>query len=458
MTPLRDHPRARFFSLLKQTFDPTATAGRYAFGAAWSSVGAISAQGFGLLASVITARLLGRESFGELIIIQSTVGMFGVFAGAGMGLTATKFVAELRTRNPIAAGRVIGVSTLAAIITGAILTISLAFASPYLAQWAFKAASLSGLLAVSSALVGLNTVNGVQLGALAGLEAFRLIARLNAFRAAVSFVIVVVATSIWSLPGAVSAYILAALVTCVVTHATLRRELSRLGIRLLYRPTIDEWRMARDFSLPAFISGLLPTPAGWAANTILVASPSGYSELALFNVAVQWRTAILFFPSTFGNAILPILSSLRGRSARASQGRLMLLAMGVNVFFAAAVGGVVWLVSFWVLGWYGSGFRSASAALNISIWAAILTAPLMALGYYVVSENRMWLSSVLNGLQACSLVGIFLLKTTKSAYTLSCAHLISICLHFIALGGASYLLWKGSGRRAGAGNLELGAD
>jgi len=38
--------------------------------------------------------LLGTVGFGELGVIQSTVGMFGVFAGLGLGMTATKYVAS----------------------------------------------------------------------------------------------------------------------------------------------------------------------------------------------------------------------------------------------------------------------------------------------------------------------------------------------------------------------------
>lgn len=49
-----------------------------------------------LVVTVTVARLLGNAVCGELGIIQSTVGMFGVFAGFGLRVTATKHVAEFR--------------------------------------------------------------------------------------------------------------------------------------------------------------------------------------------------------------------------------------------------------------------------------------------------------------------------------------------------------------------------
>lgn len=68
-------------------------------GTLWSFGGAAASRGFTLVASVMTARLLGVEAFGELGAVQSTIGMFAVFAGFGLGLTATKYVAQLRTSS-----------------------------------------------------------------------------------------------------------------------------------------------------------------------------------------------------------------------------------------------------------------------------------------------------------------------------------------------------------------------
>ena len=59
--------------------------GRFARGVAWSLIGALMSQGSNLAASVLIARLMGRARFGEYGMIQSTVGMFGIFAGLGLG-------------------------------------------------------------------------------------------------------------------------------------------------------------------------------------------------------------------------------------------------------------------------------------------------------------------------------------------------------------------------------------
>ena len=66
---------------------------RLARGAFWSIAGAVASRAIGLCASILVARLLGKERFGELGIVQGTIEMFGTFAGFSMGFTATKHVA-----------------------------------------------------------------------------------------------------------------------------------------------------------------------------------------------------------------------------------------------------------------------------------------------------------------------------------------------------------------------------
>ena len=76
-------------------------------GSFWSLLGTFASRALGLAAAILAARILGKAVYGELGIIQSTVGMLGTFAGFGMGTTATKYVAELRYKDPAQAGKII---------------------------------------------------------------------------------------------------------------------------------------------------------------------------------------------------------------------------------------------------------------------------------------------------------------------------------------------------------------
>lgn len=112
---------------------------RLARGTFWSMAGAVISRGLILCATIVVVRILGKTVFGELGMIRSTVGMFGVFAGFGLGLTATKHVAEFRQSDPERAGRIIGLSGFSALGTGGVMALALFFFAPWLAEHTINA-------------------------------------------------------------------------------------------------------------------------------------------------------------------------------------------------------------------------------------------------------------------------------------------------------------------------------
>src|SRR5262249_40861934 len=136
--------------------------GRLARGAFWSLAGNLVARGFGLLGSIFLARLLGKEAFGALGIIQSTTSLFGLFAGFGMGLTATKHVAEFRSKDPARVANVLADTALFSWVSGGLMAVCLYMLSPWLATHTLAAPNLSGLLQASAPVLFLTGWQGAQ--------------------------------------------------------------------------------------------------------------------------------------------------------------------------------------------------------------------------------------------------------------------------------------------------------
>jgi len=98
---------------------------------------------------IVVVRLLKVEEYGELSIIRRTTAMFGIFAGFGLGLTATKYIAEFRNTDPERAGRIWGLINNTAVLTS--LTASgliILLASP-ISSKVLNAPHLSWLLRLS---------------------------------------------------------------------------------------------------------------------------------------------------------------------------------------------------------------------------------------------------------------------------------------------------------------------
>jgi len=399
----------------------------------WSLVGAAMSQGSNLAASVISARLLGREQFGEYGMIQSTVGMLGVFAGLGLGVTATKYVAEFRIHDPERAGRVITLGSAVAVVSGGLLALALLACAPQLATRTLNAPALVSELRIASVLLFFNAFNGAQIGALSGFEAFRAIARINLARGLVTFPVTVGLVLLWTLPGAIWALAVTAAVTCFWSQLSLRRHCAALGIRPQLSSAWRERRILWTFSTPAFLSGAMVGPATWAANTILVNQARGYAEMGVFSAATQWRNAVVLLPSLLSQPLLSILSNV-GASDRGLFGRLLrantLLALAVSSSIAAPI----IVCASWIMNAYGPGFRGGRPVLILLVLAAVASATAGVIGQAIASLDRMWWGFTLNLVWAVvMLAAAIFLVPRYGALGLASAFLGSYVVHAITV-------------------------
>ena len=403
--------------------------GRFARGAVWSLVGAVISQGCGLAASVITARLLGREQFGEYGIIQSTVGMFGVFAGMGLGLTATKYVAELRVTNPHRAGRIIALSTAVALGTATTAAVALFAAAPWLAASTLNAPNLSAELRIATGVLFLNALNGTQTGVLAGLEAFRTIARVNLIRGVLTFPLAVAGVLLWNLRGAVAALVAAAAVGWILNHIAICAECRRNGIAVRWERFWPERTILWKFSLPAVLGGATATPAMWAASSILVNQPHGYAEMGIFSAANQWRNAVAFLPALLSQPLLSMLSNLSVGDSGSFRKLLranLLLSFGLSLLKAAPI--VV--RSSWILKAYGGGFVVGRLVLILLVLATVISSTAAVIGQAIASLGRMWWGFNLNTVWALMLLSCAVLLVPRyGALGLATAFLASYLVH-----------------------------
>jgi len=377
---------------------------RFATGVLWSVGGSVISRGFAFLAAVFCARLLGKIQFGELGMIQSTAGLFGIFAGLGLGLTATKYVAEFRGRDHGKAGRVLAISAVFAVISGMGMTLLLILMSTNLAARTLAAPRLAIPLAIGSGLVLFGAINGAQTGALAGLEAFRMIALVNMWAGISSLPLIVVGVWKWGLQGAVCGSVAAMAANCLLNNVAIRRECRKAGIRYDFHNCFREIHVLHKFSLPAFLASIVVGPALWVCNAMLVNRPDGYADMGLYTAADKWRLMILFVPTSLAGTTLPMLSNLYGDDA-IGYARVLRANLLLNLGLTVLPTIIVSLLSIPILSLYGPGYRSAWPILVILAVAAIPESLNNSLGYAVLSSASVWWRFWFDALLAVVLVG-----------------------------------------------------
>jgi O-antigen/teichoic acid export membrane protein len=398
--------------------------GRFARGAVWSIVGAVFAQGGNLAASVITARFLGSEQFGKFGMVQSTVVMLGVFAGLGLGVTATKYVAEFRNREPERAGRIISLCCAVAIVSGGLLSLALLMSAPLLAAKTLNSLELATELRIASITLFFNALNGAQMGALSGFEAFRSIARINLLRGVITLPVTAVAVLYYGLSGAAWALTINAMITCVLSHAAIKQQCEKFNIRNRALSAWPETQVLWKFSAPAFLASALVGPATWVANTILVRQPGGYVEMGILSAATQWRYAIGFIPSVLAQFMLPLLSELSGNNDTRNYLKALRWNLILTAVAAAAAAAPVALAAPMIMRLYGRGFQQGALLLVLSALTAVITCLNAVVGTAILSTGKAWTGLTFNALWAAVLL-------------VSCYHVVP---QHLALGLAASML------------------
>ena len=365
---------------------------RLAHGALWGFMASSIARGLALVASFFIARLLGREGFGEWGIIQSTVGMVGIFSGFGLGLTATKYVAEFKDENPHRTGRIIGLSTCITIILGLAGAVFFWYFSPWLATHTLNAPNLASSLRIGALMLLFNTVDESQKGTLAGFEEFRLITRNTFWTGIICFPMTLAGVYWRGLNGGIWALVLNAFLMWLLNWIAIQRIAKRRGICISYADCLKERSLLWAFSFPAFLSQFLIIPTNWACSAILANQPSGYRELGLFNAANQWRGALLFVPYAAGRIILPVMSDLH---ASAEIIKLKKAFRGISIAFLC-FGGlgflVISLLSPLILKGYGPDFMGGEKVIIVLAFAAFCSTGLFVNNQLLYSTNRVWYS------------------------------------------------------------------
>jgi len=369
--------------------EPGTVRRRFASAVLWNILASVFSRSMILFAAIGCARILGKTGFGQLGMVQATANMVGAVAALGLGVTATKYVADLRDRDPERAGRIIGLSWALTAASGAILAlISFTTAQP-LASRMLHAPELSTPIRIACAMIFLNAMLAFQNGALCGFEAFPALARINFISGILSLPMVLAGVWRWGVNGAVAGATLSLAFNWWLNERLLRSECRRTGIPIRMRQGFQENKVLWSFSVPALISAFSVAPVLWLSSVMIVRSPHGMEQMALYAGADRWRLAVLFIPTALFRSVLPMLANLHTRNPEGYR-RVHRAHLLVNVAVVVVPVLMIACLSVPIMNSYGAGFGAGWAILAVLCAGTIPEALNTVLGYPLVVSGRMW--------------------------------------------------------------------
>lgn len=359
----------------------------FAIGAFWALIGAVVSRGFTLTSSVLAGRLLGTIGFGEVGMIQSTQGLFGILAGAGLGLAATKFVAEFRSIDAEKTRRCVALAIIIALISGALMALGLFFLSGVIASRVLNAPHMTVELRVAAGLVLFSTINGAQTGALVGFANFRSLAVLNSIRGVCLCVFLTAGITFAGVLGGVIGLVATEALVMLANHVALRSFLPRTVARQDRGAAWRELTAMCRFGGLSLLGSVCTTSAIWFAYVVLVAQPDGYASLGVFNAAERWRQLLLFLPASLSPLILTLLSNLHGTNEPRAYRQLFGLNLTVSIAVVVVPSIGIILAASPAMGLFGDEYRDGWLTLVILSASSIAVVLNDLLGQILVSRG-----------------------------------------------------------------------
>jgi len=366
-------------------------AARMARGVSWNLIGSVFNQGSTFLVNVVLAQTWGLYAFGQYAVVQSTITAVIYVAQLATGYTATRYVAQFRTADPVRAGRLLALCTAVTVAMSFVAAMLLVAASATMSRVVFHDVGLQWPFYVAALVIVPGVLNAFMMGALVGLEGYDELGKAGIASGVLYIIFCTGGALSFGLDGAIAGLAASAAAQSLLLARGFRRELRRQGIRLRWDTLWQERGVLFRFAIPATLGGMVAMPGIWVANAILASRGGGFDQVGLFAAANTFRAAVLFLPGIVNSVGLSLLNNQHGLGDERGYRRTYWTNLGVNAGAATMAGAAVLLLAPWLLALFGREFHGASRVMMVLMVATIAEASCIALVQPLQTQDRVWL-------------------------------------------------------------------
>lgn len=409
----------------------------------WAILGSFVSKGINFVAIAWIARILGPEMFGEYNVIQTTVGMFGTISGLGLGLAATKLIAEFRDRDIMKVGRIISTLYLLSFVISFVVAVIFFSTAGLISNSLLSNDKLTLLLQITSVIVIFDAIAGVQNGVLTGFEAFKEMTFISVIVGILSAPLLVIGAVYYGLTGLTVMLLLSRLINVVANRIYLDKKFKAHSIRVRPQINKDVLKSIFDIGIPSFLSGLSTSPVNWITTSIFVNQPLGYQSLGTYNTANQLRTLVLLLPDSAGKVTMPQLANAYGNQDIKRFKKTVVVTFLWNLVLSVLPAIVLFLFGGLFQNFFGDKFNLSGSLILVVLATGVLVALTNAIGYIFICSNLIWYDFILRIFWGIALIVLILFY---GRYNGAIGYAISILgasiVHMIAQGFVLLIKFK----------------
>jgi O-antigen/teichoic acid export membrane protein len=402
-------------------------------GAFWSVVGNGFGKVFTFIAIIFVARILGKEAFGEFGLVRSTATMFVAFSSFGMGLTATKYIAELLYTDKERTGRIIGLTYVFTFFTSLLVAIIFYLVSPWICETQLSKPELTNVMRLGSVLLFLMTFIGTQTAVMTGFQDFRGLAITNFLTGLITIPIYVIGTYWAGIAGAIVAIIIVVSLNLIINCTFIYKNTKKYFIHYNFHQVYKEISILWKSNIPIVLSALIYSTVVWFSQLMLGAETNGKEELGIYYAVFNYQVIMLFILTQLLSVFLPIMSELNGKN-----NFLQYWSMVKKSWFLSTIITLVVVTPFLLLpklfmGLYGTEFANSWITLQVACFIVIVSTTSNIVYLILITLGKNWTQMILCLVGKIIYIAIvyIMLKYHWGATGLFTAHIVA---------GISYLL------------------
>jgi O-antigen/teichoic acid export membrane protein len=373
-------------------------------GTFWSVVGNGFGKVFTFIAMIFVARILGKESFGEIGLVRSTAITFASISGLGIGMTTTKYIAELLHTNKERTGQIIGMTYIFTFFVSLITAITFYLISPYLCEILGKP-ELTHVMRLGSLLLFLMMFLVSQIAVMTGFQDFRNLAIISVIVGILSLPIHVGCTYWFGESGAVAAMISCVVLNIVISNLFIYKNLNKYKIRYKFSNCYSELSVLLNSNLPIMLGCTLYIGTQLLLQMILRLQPNGAEKLGEFYAAQNIQIAFFVIPALLSTVFFPTLCEIGGTN-QGKYWQTVKKGLGLQAIVALIMMLPMILFPKFLMKLNGNEFSNNSLILSFfAIWSFI-NVLCTAVWQVMIDQKKSWICIVIT---ICEIIIILIL-------------------------------------------------
>ena len=396
----------------------------------WSFIGQVLSRFINLISTIVLARIMLPEGYGKYIYIIGTLIFFSQLMSLSIKSTTTRNVAFLINTDKEKVQKYIFISLLLGLFfafTGYIilLLVVMLFQNKIIVI-EYTVIILS--IAFSAIISEITTAT--ILGILEGVKSFKSINLSTIFISILKFIFSYLGFMFYGIEGAIIGWIIASFIGLYIFYTHLNQTLKINNIILSgnrISECKEELKLFFNFSIPSSIETGIILFSMWLIQTfILEYGDIGKKEIAMFNIASQWKYLIIYLPAILINMLQSFLSEFNAKDEKENAEDLFKKTKKVIILVSVILCLLFILIAKWVISFYGENYADAYFVLIILILPITFTNISALNRQYLMSQGKVWYITINNLLASLSVIAIFLILINYFSLSLSLSFAIAV--------------------------------